>query len=269
MSTKQRRATSVVSGGVFVLAVVSLAVISKGCSDRSTSIAKSTSASGPPSASQVPLNPTTIPMFVTQLPIPHVFAPTVSRNGAGQVIRNEYTITDSETTVQMLPAGFPNTTVLAMGGPVTSGGTFQGSPAPSFENNRGIPTVVHWRTNIQQPAFLPMDIGPPVYDRRDAAVVLEGWRRASLEGPAARDRPPHGEHGGVREPGRQHLHCRLRVRDRVLVADNLTGSVPDDRRRKNVRDRQLGDEHWDRRRIKRHLVTRGRTRRRSARPDGG
>ncbi len=157
MAPKQKRATSVVSGGVFVLAVVSLAVISKGCSDRSTSIGKSTSASGPPSANQVPLDPTTIPMFVTQLPIPHVFAPTVIRDGSGQVIRNEYTITDSETTVQMLPAGFPNTTVLAMGGPVTSGGTFQGSPAPSFENIRGIPTVVHWRTNIQQPAFLQMD----------------------------------------------------------------------------------------------------------------
>ena len=96
-------------------------------------------------------------MFATQLPIPKVFAPTVIRDSSGRVIRNEYTITDSETTVQMLPAVCPATTVLAMGGPVTSGGTFQGSPSPAFENVRGIPTVVHWRTNIQQPAFLPMD----------------------------------------------------------------------------------------------------------------
>src|SRR5712692_1221080 len=129
MATKQKRITSVASGGVVVLAVVSLAVTSKGCSDTSTSIETSTSASGPPSANQVPLDPTIIfnQRFTTQLPIPHVFAPTVIVDGSGHVIRNEYTITDSETTVQMLPAGFPNTTVLAMGGPVTSGGTFQGS----------------------------------------------------------------------------------------------------------------------------------------------
>src|SRR5215467_14609647 len=154
MATKHKRITSVASGGVIILAIVLLAVTSK-CSDKSASVGTSKSAANP--ASTTPLDPTTIPMFVTQLPIPHVFAPTVIRDGSGNVIRNEYTITDSQTTVQMLPAGMPNTTVLAMGGPVTSGGTFQGSPAAVFENTRGIPTVVHWRTNIQQPAFLPMD----------------------------------------------------------------------------------------------------------------
>src|SRR5258708_5656924 len=159
MATKQKRIISVASAGVFVLAVVSLALTSKGCGVQSPGdkLSTSTAASGPPSASQVPLNPTTIPKFVTQLPIPPVFEPTVIRDGSGQVIRNEYTITDSLTTVQMLPAGFPNTTVLAMGGPVTSGGTFRESPAAVFENPRGIPTVVHWRTNIHQPASLPMD----------------------------------------------------------------------------------------------------------------
>ena len=37
------------------------------------------------------------------------------------------------------------------------GAKFAGSPAATFENIRGIPTVVHWRTNIQQPYFLPVD----------------------------------------------------------------------------------------------------------------
>jgi FtsP/CotA-like multicopper oxidase with cupredoxin domain len=165
MANKQNRTIAVASAGVFVLVIVSLAVTSKGCgSDLSTSNVASTSLLASPSSNPVPLNPTTIPKFVTQLPIPPVFAPTVIKDGSGQVIRNEYTITDSQTTVQMLPAGFPSTTVLAMGGPVlnngnslASSGTFQGSPSASFENTRGIPTVVHWRTNIQQPAFLPMD----------------------------------------------------------------------------------------------------------------
>src|SRR5262249_61474267 len=88
---------------------------------------------------------------------PHVFAQTLLTAASGRVIRNEHTLTASQRRVQMRRAGCPATTVLAMGGPVTSGGTFQGSPAPAFENVRGIPTVVHWRTNIQQPAFLPFD----------------------------------------------------------------------------------------------------------------
>src|SRR5260370_15056989 len=160
MATEPRRIIAIASGGVFVLVTVSLAVTSKGCgSDVSSSkVVASTSVLATPPLPQ-PLPATTIfnQKFTTQLPIPHVFAPTVIRNGSGQVIRNEYTITDSQTTVQMLPAGFPATTVLALGGPVTTSGTFQGSPSPSFENTRGIPTVVHWRTNIQQPAFLQMD----------------------------------------------------------------------------------------------------------------
>jgi len=112
---------------------------------------------GQPSPDQVPLDPTTIPQFVTQLPILPTFAPTLIRNSAGQIIRAEYTITDSQTTQQMLPAGFPATTVLAMAGNVIGGGTFQGAPGAVFENLRGLPTVVHWRTNVQQPHFLPVD----------------------------------------------------------------------------------------------------------------
>src|SRR5258708_24643273 len=91
---KQKRITSLATGGVFVLVVVSLFVTLNRCGDKSTSIGTSTAASGPPSARQMPLDPTIIfaQRFTTQLPIPHVFAPTVIRNGSGQVIRNEYTI---------------------------------------------------------------------------------------------------------------------------------------------------------------------------------
>jgi FtsP/CotA-like multicopper oxidase with cupredoxin domain len=131
-------------------------LVAKGCGDESTAKSVAPSVSGS-SSTPVPLDPTTIPQFVTQLPILPTYAPTVIRDSTGHVIRNEYTITDSQTKVQMLPAGFPATTVLAMGGPVTNGTTFQGSPGAIFENTRGTPTVVHWRTNIQQPAFLPMD----------------------------------------------------------------------------------------------------------------
>ena len=115
------------------------------------------SAAGLPPANEVPLDPTTIPMFQTQLPILPVWAPTVIKNSSGQVIRNEYTISDSEASVQMLPAGYPPTTVFAQNGPIVGGGNFTGSPGATFESIRGTPTVVHWRTNIQQPYFLPVD----------------------------------------------------------------------------------------------------------------
>jgi len=154
----KKRVLTVASGGVLALGILSLALVSKGCGDQSTSTQteKVTSAIGQPSPDQVPLDPTTVPMFVNQLPILPTFAPTVITSG-GRVIRNEYTITDSEVAVQMLPPGFPATNVLAMGGAVIGGGTFQGSPSAVFNSNRGIPTVMHWRTNITAPSFMPVD----------------------------------------------------------------------------------------------------------------
>jgi spore coat protein A, manganese oxidase len=146
------------SGMALLLGIFSVALISRGCGDKSTagdgaqsSVERSTQAT--PS----PIDPTTIPQYVNQLPILPTYSPTVIRDRSGNVIRNEYTITDSQTQVQMLPPGYPATTVLAMGGTVSNGTFFQGSPGAIFENKRGTPTVVHWRTNIQQPAFLPMD----------------------------------------------------------------------------------------------------------------
>jgi FtsP/CotA-like multicopper oxidase with cupredoxin domain len=121
------------------------------------SVTQTTSALGLPPPNEQNLDGPDIPKFATQLPILPVWAPTVIKNGSGQVIRNEYTIADSEASVQMLPAGFPSTTVFVQNGTVVGGAQFAGSPGATFENIRGIPTIVHWRTNIQQPYFLPVD----------------------------------------------------------------------------------------------------------------
>jgi FtsP/CotA-like multicopper oxidase with cupredoxin domain len=149
------------SGAALVMGVFSISFISRGCGDRSTAVdrlaigaVRSAQSTG---SSTTPLDPTTIPQYVNPLPILPTNAPTVITDSAGNVIRNEYTITDGDTFVQMLPPPLPPTQVLAMGGPIVGGGTYQGTPGAIFENQRGIPTVVHWRTNIQQPAFLPMD----------------------------------------------------------------------------------------------------------------
>lgn len=132
-----------------------------GCGQLDTDDEATASAIGQPSASQVPLDPTTIPQFVNQLPIPRTYAPTVITQN-GQVVRNEYTINVARTTVQMLPLPMPATNVEAYGGQVKIAGSTQTEfvrtvPGPIFENTRGIPTIVHWQNEIRQPGFLPID----------------------------------------------------------------------------------------------------------------
>jgi FtsP/CotA-like multicopper oxidase with cupredoxin domain len=157
MLVSRKRLLTIASGGAALALFGSLALVAKGCGDLSSANEVGRSATGLPPPNEVPLDPTTIPKFVTQLPILPVWQPTVIRNSSGQVIRNEYTINDSEASVQMLPAGFPSTTVFVQNGTIMGGGNFSGSPGATFENTRNIPTVVHWRTNIQQPYFLPVD----------------------------------------------------------------------------------------------------------------
>jgi hypothetical protein len=111
--------------GMLVAAVVPFAACSGGLElDEDARVEQ---AVGDPSPNQVPLDPTTIPQFVTQLPIPRTFAPTVITQN-GQVIRHEYTIDVAKTLVQMLPAPLPATNVMAYGGQVK----IPGSSATEF-----------------------------------------------------------------------------------------------------------------------------------------
>src|ERR1051325_1074125 len=89
-----------------------------GCSDSPEEQSTRAQAVGTPSATQEPLDPATIPKFAHQLAIPRVYAPTVITDSTGKVIRNEYTVNVQQSTAQMLPPGFPATTVMAYGGTV-------------------------------------------------------------------------------------------------------------------------------------------------------
>ena len=232
MATKRtvKRNLAFLSGGASVLAVLSLAVTSKGCGDMSSGNEVSSSSLGQPSINQVALDGQSVfdaAAFTTQLPIPKTFAPTVIRNGSGQIIRNEYTITDSQTQVQMLPAGFPTTTVLAMGGAAVGGGNTQTSPAAIFNNTRGIPTVVHWRTNIGQPYFLAVDptihwADPQAIEKPTPPFNLfpPGYANAQYPG---RARHPHPRADGAAADGRhgggvvhERAVPRSELRDRGL-----------------------------------------------------
>jgi FtsP/CotA-like multicopper oxidase with cupredoxin domain len=142
--------------------VVGLLALWAGCGGLAENESSSVKqALGEPSADQVPLDPLEIPQFAHELPIPRVFAPTLIEQG-GQVVRHDYTVSIAKTLVQILPPGFPQTNVLAYGGqveiPGASGTEFiRSSPGPVFDNTRGIPTRLHWRNEIFQPHFLPID----------------------------------------------------------------------------------------------------------------
>jgi FtsP/CotA-like multicopper oxidase with cupredoxin domain len=133
-----------------------------GCLDSPNEVSQSKQAVGSPSVNQVLLDATTIPQFVNQLTIPATYAPTVIKDSHGNVIRHEYTVTVAQTTAQILPPGFPATTIMAYGGnvkiPNSSSTTFaRTTPGPVFDNTRGIPTIIHWRNQITGSHFMPVD----------------------------------------------------------------------------------------------------------------
>ena len=96
---------------------------------------------GSPSTDEVPLDPTTVPKFAQPLPIPEIWTPTpVTRNG--HVVQENYTLSVVEATQQMLPPGFPATTVLGYKGSAhakgsTTSATLTVTPGAVFENTVG------------------------------------------------------------------------------------------------------------------------------------
>lgn len=115
-----------------------------------------------PSRDQEPLDPLAIPKYAHELTIPPVYVPTVIRGRSGEVIRHEYKVSTEMTRAQVLPPGFPMTTVLAYGGRVRVPESqrtevVHTSPGPAFVNTRGIPTRVRWRNEIMEAHFLPVD----------------------------------------------------------------------------------------------------------------
>jgi spore coat protein A len=131
-----------------------------GCSQGEEPANVSKQGSAPPSSTQLPLSPLTIPKFAHELPIPRVFAPTIV--GGGAALQHEYTIDVQKSTAQMLPPGYPDTTVMAYGGQVKIPGSsatefVRSVPGSVFENIRGVRTILHWRNEITTPHFMPID----------------------------------------------------------------------------------------------------------------
>ena len=110
------------------------------------------------------LDPHTIPKYVSQLVVPPVYTPTLVVDPiTGAVVQQDYTVDMVQFSQQILPAGFPATTVWGYAGmaydPLTGQqlGYIEHSPAATFETVRGVPVQVTWVNKITGPSMFPVD----------------------------------------------------------------------------------------------------------------
>lgn len=110
-----------------------------------------------------PLDPNIIPKYITQLPIPPVFKPTIAKDPiTGKEVSHNYTINMTQFEQQILPPEFPMTNVWGYEGFIRDPDTgeaicFRSTPGATFEAKKGIPVNVQWVNNITKPNFLPVD----------------------------------------------------------------------------------------------------------------
>ena len=115
-----------------------------------------------------PLDPNLIPKYASQLFIPPVFEPAVYIDPLTHKTRSHsYTVTVSRFTQQMLPPGFPGTTVFGYGGTVRDRVTgtiipdFSSTPGPTFEAIRHIPANVQWVNSLT--GLQPLAVDPTLH----------------------------------------------------------------------------------------------------------
>ncbi len=110
-----------------------------------------------------PLDPNNIPKFVNQLAIPPTFEPIIHKDPYSGFFSHNYLVTVSQFSQQMLPAGFPETTVYGYGGKVRDRlngditQDYRSSPGPTFEAIRHIPVHVQWVNNLTGAQPLAVD----------------------------------------------------------------------------------------------------------------
>jgi FtsP/CotA-like multicopper oxidase with cupredoxin domain len=107
----------------------------------------------PAHSAQAPLDSKTIPKYVTELAVPRAYTPTVVTDPVtGNVVSHDYTVDVTQFTQQVLPVGFPQTTVWGYGGNVTnpdgSSSYLRATPGATFEAVRGVPVNVQWVNNL-------------------------------------------------------------------------------------------------------------------------
>ncbi|MFW9888960.1 MAG: hypothetical protein ACFFER_12305, partial [Candidatus Thorarchaeota archaeon] len=110
------------------------------------------------------LDPTTIPMFVTQLTGPPPIYDTIDiLDSSGNLVKQTAIVDMTEFSQQVLPLPFPQTPVWGYGGLAHDAltGDFLGyvrnQPGPTFEAIRGVPIEVEYQNKIASPHMFPVD----------------------------------------------------------------------------------------------------------------
>jgi spore coat protein A, manganese oxidase len=129
-------------------------------------------ASSGASAKQIrPLDPLSIPKFTEQLTKPLVHVPVFRAEPGSSARIAHYEVIEKEIRQQLLPRGFPATTVYAYGGRVASRSSAPtpdepieastqiafSSPGPTFEAVRGEPIFVHYTNELRGTHMFPVD----------------------------------------------------------------------------------------------------------------
>jgi spore coat protein A, manganese oxidase len=118
-----------------------------------------------------PLDPLLIPKFVETLGKPLVHVPRFETDPSTGKRIAHYDVTAKRIQQQLLPHGFPTTTVFAYGGKVTARSgtptaewaadssvtTAFSTPGPTFEAERGEPIFVHYRNHLSGKHIFPVD----------------------------------------------------------------------------------------------------------------
>lgn len=116
-----------------------------------------------PVAGQGLLDPTTIPKYVNQLDPVKVYEPTAITDPVTGGTASAYHVTMSEFEQQVLPPGYPTTTMWGYGGNVidlvtgSRSANFYSSPSPNFVATRGTASVVTWTNHITGSSMFAVD----------------------------------------------------------------------------------------------------------------
>jgi FtsP/CotA-like multicopper oxidase with cupredoxin domain len=170
---KESRGAMPARGAAVVLSLLGVASCGQQGDDTGNSeSAVVPAANGPGQAPEIP--PASIPRFQTQLPRFFTYAPTLTRNAAGQVTRKEFTVRIAKFNEQQLPPGFPSTPLFGYGGnafvrfdangqaqpAIEQTGPVQfvrTSPGPKFEQTRLVPDLTHYRNELAGDHLAPVD----------------------------------------------------------------------------------------------------------------
>lgn len=110
----------------------------------------------------IPLDALVIPKYVNELVVPPVYFPFVVKSPFICEAIHKYSVDVTQFRQQILPKGFPRTTVWGYGGLIKDSTTgkirfFRNSPGATFEAVRGVRIQVHWINCLFGRHLLPVD----------------------------------------------------------------------------------------------------------------